>query len=70
MFWRLIKGLFGRGKVASNSVEAAAAKKAETTAHIDALMALPIRERPSVTLVGDEGVSGYNPPPRPRKDEP
>jgi hypothetical protein len=68
-FWRSIKNIFKRPAVVPDPALTAAADKAETTARIDALMALPIKERSTITMVGDDGVSGYNPPPRQRSDE-
>src|SRR4051812_17870924 len=35
---------------------------------IDALMALPIKSRSRVTVVGDSAVSGFDPPPPPTAD--
>ena len=34
--------------------------------HIDQLMAAPIPERPKITVVGDDAVTGINPAPAPR----
>ena len=31
--------------------------------HIDQLMAAPIPERPKITVLGDDAVTGINPPP-------
>jgi len=67
--WRSITALFRRAEVVPGSAPAAAANKAATTARIDALMALPIKERSAVTMIGDEGVSGYNPPRPAARDE-
>jgi hypothetical protein len=63
-----IKVLFRLGD-ARSAPEMIRANGAETTARIDALMSLPIKERSSVTLIGDEGVSGYDPPAQ-RRQEP
>jgi hypothetical protein len=35
----------------------------ERAARIDALMALPIKERPQITIFGDDDVVGINPAP-------
>jgi hypothetical protein len=67
--WSLIKSLFHRAEPAPDTAETIAANRAATATRIDALMALPIKERSAVTLIGDEGVSGYNPPPQRRPDE-
>jgi hypothetical protein len=40
---------------------------AERAARIDALMALPIKQRPKITIFGDDDVVGINPaPPTPK----
>jgi hypothetical protein len=67
-FLRSIKALLRGPEITPNQAETAAANRAEIATHIDALMALPIKERSSVTVIGDEGVSGYNPP-RPRRPD-
>jgi hypothetical protein len=36
---------------------------AERAARIDALMALPIKQRPKITVFGDDDVIGINPAP-------
>jgi hypothetical protein len=59
--WTSIKALFRGPEDSIVSVDPAAAIKAENAARIDELMALPIKARSSVTVVGDDGVSGYNP---------
>jgi hypothetical protein len=63
--WRSLKAFFHKAKVAAEAPDVALAERAETAAQIDALMSLPIKERSLVTVVGDEGVSGYNPAPQP-----
>lgn len=51
----------GRGGAA----EANAAELVELARHIDALMAMPVREWPSIIVVGDDAVFGITPADRP-----
>ena len=54
--------IYGRGPI-GGPIQAENTTPAERAARIDARMALPIEQRPKITIFGDDGVVGINPAP-------
>jgi hypothetical protein len=49
-------------KALRNEVATRDAEAAERARRIDDLMAGPVKERPAVTILGDDAVTGFTPP--------